>query len=217
MDKGKLENLEKSLGYVFVNKQILVTALTLSKHANEKGLQSNERLEFLGDGIIRWVVSQYLFDIYPKASEGSLSIMRDKLVKAEPLNQLAFRLGVMHYVQGWDRSAKAMGSTIEALVGAMLIDGGFEIAKKFILDTVCSIKVDAEQDAKTKLQVLYQSETIKYITEKESFTPDHKPLFNSTVYVGMDMRGHGTGSTKSSAEQNAAEQALRNGAAENIK
>lgn len=209
MLNNKLAELEEALGYIFKNKQHIKTALTLAKYANEKGIKSNERLEFLGDSTLRYTVSQYLYEQFPLADEGELSIMRDKLVKADTLNGLAFRLGVMNFTLGWDRSAKAMGSTIEAIIGAIFIDGGHKSAAKFVVDNICSEKVNAEQDAKTQLQVKCQPIIIKYITEREVNTPDHKPLFNSSVYIGMEKCGHGIGSSKAAAEQNAAQQALR--------
>ena len=221
--KNQLEYLEEHIGYKFKDKSLLVRAMTHSSYANEKKLEkqeSNERLEFLGDAVLELAISEYLFLNSPKLSEGELTKTRASLV-CEPA--LAFcakgiDLGCYLYLGKGEESTGGRGrdsiisDSLEALIGAIYMDGGFTKAKEFI--EVYVLK-DLENkklfyDSKTILQELAQAngeERILYQLIKEE-GPDHEKVFTVEVKMGNKILGRGIGKTKKSAEQEAAYNAI---------
>ena len=222
--RNELGYLEKHIGYEFKDKSILVRAMTHSSYANEKKLkkqESNERLEFLGDAVLELAISEYLFQNSPKLSEGELTKTRASLV-CEPA--LAFcakgiDLGRYLYLGKGEESTGGRGrdsiisDSLEALIGAIYLDGGFTRAKEFIEGHVLR---DLENkklfyDSKTILQELAQAsgeERISYQLIKEE-GPDHEKVFTVEVKMGNKVLGNGTGKTKKSAEQEAAYNAIK--------
>jgi len=222
--KNQLEHLEKHIGYEFKDKSILVRAMTHSSYANEKKLEkqdSNERLEFLGDAVLELAISEYLFQNSPKLSEGELTKTRASLV-CEPALAFCARgidLGCYLYLGKGEESTGGRGrdsiisDSLEALIGAIYLDGGFTRAKDFIEEHVLR---DLENkklfyDSKTILQELAQAggeERISYQLIREE-GPDHEKTFTVEVKMGNKVLGSGTGKTKKSAEQEAAYNAIR--------
>lgn len=219
-----LEELEKKIGYDFQDKEILKLAMTHSSYANEKTIrrqENNERLEFLGDAVLELVSSQFLFRKYPDKPEGFLTELRASMV-CEPTLALCakeielgsfLRLGRGEVRTGGQERPSITSDALEALIGAIYLDGGFEEAEKFIKQFIleCIDKKQLFHDSKTKLQEFvqrnYPEEELVYRIVKET-GPDHNKTFYVEAYVGEQMFGAGSGHSKKNAEQEAAYQAL---------
>lgn len=219
----KLEELQDKIGYKFTEEKLLRQAVTHSSFANEKHLKKhsdNERLEFLGDAVLEIVSSEFLYKNYPKKSEGDLTKLRASLV-CEPTLALCTReidLGKYLYLgKGEDLNGGRMRNSIlsdalEAVIGAIYLDGGFENAKKFIHRFILT---DIEHkklfyDCKTSLQEVIQGhyeEELNYRLVSEE-GPDHDKKFSVEARIGEKVIGRGIGHTKKAAEQEAAYQAL---------
>ena len=219
----KLEELQDKIGYKFTEEKLLRQAVTHSSFANEKHLKKhsdNERLEFLGDAVLEIVSSEFLYKSYPKKSEGDLTKFRASLV-CEPTLALCTReidLGKYLYLgKGEDLNGGRMRNSIlsdalEAVIGAIYLDGGFENAKKFIHRFILT---DIEHkklfyDCKTSLQEVIQGhyeEELNYRLVSEE-GPDHDKKFSVEARIGEKVIGRGIGHTKKAAEQEAAYQAL---------
>ena len=219
----KLEELQNKIGYKFTDENLLRQAVTHSSFANEKHLKKhsdNERLEFLGDAVLEIVSSEFLYKSYPKKSEGDLTKVRASLV-CEPTLALCTReidLGKYLYLgKGEDLNGGRMRNSIlsdalEAVIGAIYLDGGFENAKKFIHRFILT---DIEHkklfyDCKTSLQEVIQGhyeEELNYRLVSEE-GPDHDKKFSVEARIGEKVIGRGIGHTKKAAEQEAAYQAL---------
>ena len=216
--------LEKRLGYTFQNKHLLENALTHSSYANEKwknSLASNERLEFLGDSILGFVVAEYLYRSCPEHPEGDLTRMRADLVCEASLAQIAARLGLGDHLmlghgeeQGGGRTRSSINAdAVESLIAAAYLDGGFQAAKGIIdrlLLAGASLGKPRNIDFKTALQELVQrkkNQTLSYLLLEES-GPDHDKTFRVEVTLNGEVVGTGSGSSKKRAEQAAAEVAI---------
>ena len=213
-----MNTLEEKLGYTFQDPSLLENALTHSSRANESRgrLLSNERLEFLGDAVLEVVTSEFLFLHYPELSEGDLTKFRASLVCEPTLAACAPQINLGKFMllgRGEDRTGgrkrkSILSDALEALIGAIFLDGGLTNAKEFILKYVLT---DIEHkklfyDSKTILQEIVQAnqkEGIEYRLTGES-GPDHDKVFSSTVYIGNKGYGTGKGKTKKAAEQEAA-------------
>ena len=217
-----MEELEKSIGYVFENKSLLKTALTHTSYAYENKVDSNERLEYLGDSILEFVSSKYLFKNFEKLSEGEMTKVRAYSVCEDSLYKIAEKHNFSDFLY-LGRSEKMSNSikkaliadSVEAIIAAIYLDGGMEPAEKFILE---NIKEQVEfarknvgmKDYKTVLQEELQKNgevVIKYNLVQEE-GPDHAKIF--TVNVECDGRklAQGTGKSKKKAEMEAARIAL---------
>lgn len=216
--------LEHALGYVFHDKQLLETALTHSSYANEtwhESLRSYERLEFLGDSILGFVVADYLFRSYRQKPEGQLTRIRAELVCEKNLAQVAAQLSLGNYLllghggeqDGGRQRESILADCVESILAAAYLDGGFEAANGIIFRLILT-GVPAEQrkdeDFKTKLQELVQrqkNQELSYCLTAES-GPDHMKTFTVEVCRNGEIIGTGSGSSKKRAEQAAAEEAL---------
>ena len=217
-------DLEKGLGYTFRDKALLTNALTHSSYANERretGMHDNERLEFLGDSILGFVVASYLYHTFPDRPEGDLTRIRADLVCERNLARAAatIRLGE-HLLLGHGESQSGgrkrdsiVSDAMESVIAASFLDGGFEAAKgiidRLILSDVPSGKTRNE-DFKTALQELVQrkkDQILQYELIGES-GPDHDKRFDVRVLLNGTPVGSGSGSSKKRAEQSAAEDAI---------
>ena len=214
---------QEVIGYQFNNEGLLVQALTHSSYANEqhmKKLSDNERLEFLGDAVLEIVSSEFLFLHYSDVPEGELTKLRASLV-CEPT--LAFctkdiqlgdylLLGKGEDQTGGRKRKSILSDALEAVIGAIYLDGGFANAKEFILKFILT-DIEHKQlfyDSKTILQEEVQGKGIgdlHYELCSES-GPDHDKHFVVAAYVGEKKLGEGEGHTKKAAEQEAAYHAL---------
>ena len=219
----KLKELEQRIGYTFQDQKLLEHSMRHSSYANEKHMKKtecNERLEFLGDAVLELVSSEFLFFENPNMLEGELTRTRASMVCEPSLAFCARELNLGEYLllgKGEEHTGGRFRDSItsdalEALIGAIYLDGGFANAKEFILRFVLN---DLENkklfyDSKTILQELVQgefSETVSYKLLKEE-GPDHNKSFFVAVYIGETAYGEGQGRTKKAAEQQAAYQAI---------
>ena len=217
-----LKKFQEMIGYTFKDEQLLRQALTHSSYANEKHmkkLSDNERLEFLGDAVLETTSSEFLFTHYPKLTEGQLTKLRASIV-CEPTLALCteeIHLGEYLYLgKGEDQTGgrkrkSILSDAMEAVIGAIYLDGGFANAKEFVLKYIMT---DIENkhlfyDSKTILQEVVQGEheKLSYVLLEES-GPDHDKNFTVGVLIGEKQISTGTGHTKKAAEQEAAYQAL---------
>ena len=219
----KLEELENKLGYHFHDRRLLEHALCHSSYVNERHwdrLQNNERLEFLGDAVLELATSEFLYQNYPTMPEGEATRTRASIVCEQTLALCARDLGLGEWLRlgkgeeltgGRDRDS-ITSDAMEALLGAIYLDGGFANAKEFVHHFILN---DIEHkklfyDSKTILQEQIQSETeepIHYELVKEE-GPDHNKRFTVNVVLGEKVLGSGSGRTKKAAEQEAAYRAL---------
>ncbi len=218
-----LKLLEERIGYQFSDEKLLRRALAHSSYVNEKHLpkyECNERLEFLGDAVLEIVSSEFLFYEHENLAEGDLTKIRASMVCEPSLAFCAKQIQLGEYLllgkgeeaTGGRKRESITSDALEALIGAIYIDGGFANAKefvhKFILNDMENKKLF--YDSKTILQELVQAnftEAISYRLLAEE-GPDHNKTFLTAVYIGKKEYGQGRGRTKKSAEQEAAYQTI---------
>jgi len=213
--------IEKKLDYKFKDLELLKTALTHSSYANETSVESNERLEFLGDAVLGFIVAHVLYKRYPDASEGKLSKMRSSIVSRMNFAHLARELKIDKQVLlgkgeentgGRERESNISG-TFEAVIGAIFIDGGYRRVSKIITTLLKNcLNGDEEifKDYKTKLQEVAQRKFKKVPKYKVVLEegPPHDKNFHIEVRLGRKSFGKGVGRNKKQAEQEAAKQSL---------
>lgn len=218
-----MERLEERIGYCFKDKTLGRLALTHSSYANEhaKGkLENNERLEFLGDAVLEIVSSDFLFHAFPNDPEGKLTRQRASMVCEPTLAICARELGLGEHLllgkgedaTGGRKRDSILSDALEALIGAIYLDGGFTNAKEFIHRHILN-DLEHKQlffDSKTILQEMVQkngSEHLYYELLGES-GPDHDKEFHVRACVGERALSEGKGRTKKAAEQQAAYAAI---------
>lgn len=214
-----LSELEEKIGYCFHDVKWLRLAMTHSSYMNEHrrdNLSCNERLEFLGDAVLEVIASDFLYHKYPEKSEGELTRIRASLVCEPTLAYCASELELGAYLllgkgeesTGGRKRNSVVSDAMEALIGAIYLDGGFANAKEFIENFILN---DLEHkklffDSKTILQEIVQAnfkDAVAYRLLKEE-GPDHDKCFCTAVYIGEQPYGTGKGRTKKAAEQEAA-------------
>ncbi|MBT4119890.1 MAG: ribonuclease III [Candidatus Peribacter sp.] len=217
-------NLEKTIGIMFKNKDLLAQSLTHRSAVREtRSLGHNERLEFLGDAVLELVTTDYLFHIGQK-TEGEMTNLRSALVNRENLSSVAKEISLGEYLylsKGEDRSGgrdkdSTLSNALEALIGALYLDQGFEAASQFCNEFIL-----------TRLQALQAAG--KHVDEKSSFQekaqetegltphyevleqegPDHEKTFTCGVFIGEEKIAEGTGNSKQKAETAAAAAGLK--------
>jgi len=220
-----LREFEARLQYTFRDVELLNTALTHTSYIKGEGRKSahNERLEFLGDAVLELSVSEYLYNNYPKLNEGQMTRARAITVCEPTLFLAAKALGVGKYLllshgeenTGGREKPSILSDALEAVIGAIFLDGGMDAAKEFVLRfAVADIKNAAAgaitKDFKTQLQEFIQMEhrgTIKYELIGQS-GPDHKKVFMMQVCLNGEVIGRGEGNSKQAAGQACAREAL---------
>jgi ribonuclease-3 len=217
-----LADLRANLGVADLDAELLERALTHRSYAYENGgLPTNERLEFLGDSVLGVVVTETLFRTHPDLSEGRLAKLRAAVVNARALADVGRTLGLGDYVRlgrgeestGGRDKASILSDTVEAVIGAVYIDGGFDVATAVVhrlFDPVIAAasKMGAGLDWKTSLQELAADASLgvpEYLIDEAG--PDHQKTFTARVRVGDQVYGSGSGRSKKEAEQQAAETA----------
>jgi len=223
-DTKGLNGLEEILGYKFQDKNKLMLALTHSSYiSKDKISASNERMEFLGDTILGFIVSSFLYSRVPILSEGQMTRIRASIVCEETLAQCALELKLGDFLRvskgealtGGRTRSSILSDAYEAVVGSIYLDGGMKACRDFVLSSMSNIIHDAimkpaEKDYKTKLQEIAQrghSCNIVYKIVNEQ-GPDHEKVFDAQVRLDGKVMGKGTGKTKKEAEQLAAKEAL---------
>ncbi len=220
-----MKSLEEKIGYTFTNKQLLNKALTHTSYAYEHKVESNEKLEFLGDSILEFISSMYLFENYPNLKEGEMTKVRATVVCENSLYKIAKKLNFSDFLNlGKSEKMSAeevrpaiLADSVEAVIAAIYLDGGLEEAKKFIIENLKEeIKVASQnvgqKDYKTVLQEKLQEHgevKIVYTIIKET-GPDHDKTFEAQVECNNKKLATGEGKTKKHAEMEAARRALEN-------
>ena len=220
----KLVDLEKKIQYKFQNFGLLEMAMRHSSYANEhhmERLECNERLEFLGDAVLEVVSSEFLYKTFPRLPEGEMTKKRASLVCEPALAFCARDLDLGEYLllgkgedaTGGRKRESVTSDAMEALIGAIYLDGGFANAKEFIHRFILN-DIEHKQlfyDSKTILQEMVQSRQeapLSYEIIREE-GPDHNKSFEVCAKIGDEEVGRGAGRTKKAAEQEAAYQAIR--------
>jgi ribonuclease-3 len=217
-----IRRFQNEIGYHFTNEQLLRQALTHSSYANEKHMKKhsdNERLEFLGDAVLEIISSEFLYQNYPDQPEGELTKLRASIVCEPTLALCTKEMNLGDYLllgKGEDQTGgrgrkSILSDALEAVIGAIYLDGGFANAKEFVMRYILT-DIEHKQlfyDSKTILQEIVQGEheQLTYVLLEES-GPDHNKSFKVEARVGERMLGQGTGHTKKAAEQEAAYQSL---------
>ena len=218
-----MEELERNIGYTFSNKELLRKALTHTSYAYEHNVESNEKLEFLGDSILEFVSSEYMYNKYTNLKEGEMTKVRATVVCEKSLYKIAtlhnfsdfLYLGKSEIMTGGNKRPAILADSVEAVIAAMFIDGGLEPAKKFIIENLkneieVATKHVGEKDYKTVLQEELQKHgdvKIEYKIIKES-GPDHDKTFEAEVKLNGKVLATGVGKSKKEAEMQAAKKAL---------
>ena len=218
----KLTEFQEMIGYHFTREGLLRQALTHSSYANErhmKKLSDNERLEFLGDAVLEIISSEFLYNQYPDLPEGDLTRIRASIVCEPTLAMCTDQIHLGEYIflgkgedhTGGRKRKSILSDALEAIIGAIYLDGGFANAKEFVLKYILT---DIENkklfyDSKTILQEVVQGEheDLSYVLTDET-GPDHDKRFSVEARIGEKVVGRGVGHTKKAAEQEAAYRAL---------
>ena len=214
-----IKKFQEVIGYHFHDEKLLRQALTHSSFANEKHLKKhsdNERLEFLGDAVLEIISSEFLYKEYPDKPEGELTKLRASIVCEPTLALCTKDIALGEYLllgKGEDQTGgrgrkSILSDALEAVIGAIYLDGGFANAKEFIHKFVLNDMENKKlfYDSKTILQEIVQakySESMTYHLLGEE-GPDHNKSFKVSVFIGKKEYGIGCGRTKKAAEQDAA-------------
>ena len=223
-ERKSLSVLEESIGYKFKNINLLKKALTHTSYAYEHKIESNEKLEFLGDSILEFLSSKFIYQNYPNLKEGEMTKVRATVVCEESLYKIADKhnfsdflyVGKSEMMHQGNRKVAIMADSVEAVIAAMYFDSGLEISEKFIIDNLKEeIRIASQnvgiKDHKTILQEKLQvngNVDIKYEIIKE-FGPDHDKTFTAEVKLNGKVLAQGEGKTKKQAEMDAADKALK--------
>ena len=219
----ELSKLEENLKYTFKNKKLLKKALTHTSYAYENGIESNEKLEFLGDSILEFISSIYIYQNYPNLKEGEMTKVRATVVCEDRLFKIATKLNFNQFLylgkselKGKEQIRKAiLADSVEAVIAAMYLDSNLDESKRFIIDNLAeeiekATKNVGQKDYKTVLQEKLQEHgatSIKYIIIDEK-GPDHDKTFVATVEWNDKLLATGEGRSKKMAEMEAARKAL---------
>ena len=219
----ELEKLESNIGYTFKDKKLLIKALTHRSYAFEKKVESNEKLEFLGDSILEFLSSKYLYLNDPTLSEGEMTKVRATIVCEDSLYKIAKKhnfsdflyLGKSEYANHEEVRPAIMADSVEAVIAAMYFDSNLEQVEKFIIDNLkeeaeIATKHIGEKDHKTILQEILQENgevKIEYNIIEET-GPDHDKTFTAEVKCDGKFLASGIGKTKKAAHMEAARKAI---------
>jgi ribonuclease-3 len=223
VDKKFLKYLKKIIGYTPKNLKIYQKAFihkSASKTDSRGKVFNNERLEYLGDAVLDAIIADYLFLKFLNKDEGFLTQTRSKIVNRDHLNLLSQRLGIHHLVVS--NTAKGQhkylyGDALEALIGAIYLDKGYEKTKKIVKKRILEEHIDLtkiiklETDFKSRIIEWGQKNktNINFETQEETDEQTNETLFVSHVFIASDVKGRGVGNSKKEAEQNAAKQAIK--------
>ena len=218
-----IKKIQEEIHVNFKNEALLETALTHTSYANEHNIESNEKLEFLGDAILEFVISNYLFENYKNLSEGEMTKVRAGVVCEESLHKVALKHNFSDFLN-LGRSERAMhggkrpavlADSVEAVIAAIYLDLGLEEAKNFIINNLKeAVEVASQNVGKKDYKTVFQEKlqvngdvSIKYTTIKEE-GPDHDKKFTVELTVNGKVISQGVGTSKKTAEMQAAKKAL---------
>lgn len=218
-----MQKLEQSIGYNFKDRELLKTALTHTSYAYEQNIESNEKLEFLGDSILEFISSKYLYENYRDLKEGEMTKVRATVVCEKSLYKIAkmhnfsdfLYLGKSERQSGGENRPAILADSVEAVIAAMYLDGGIEPVERFIIENLkdaidIASKNVGQKDYKTvlqeKLQVNGDVKIVYTITNEVG--PDHDKTFEAKVECNGKYLAEGSGKSKKQAEMEAARKAL---------
>lgn len=211
-----------NIGYEFKNEALLKLALTHTSYANEKGTESNQRLEFLGDSILSFVIAEYIYENFKELDEGRLTEMRANVVCERTLAKVAEEMGLGEGIvfgrsEAGNKTVRPsiLCDTFEAVLGAIYLDSHIETARKWVLDRLTDDVMAASRkdfkNYKSEIQNFFQKrdkgrEVVEYeMIERKG--PDHNPSFKVNALYKGEVIGTGTGGSRKAAEQEAAKEA----------
>jgi ribonuclease-3 len=217
-----LNDLEDALGYHFRDPGVLEAALVhRSYQAEHPQLADNERFEFLGDAVLGLAITSFIYDAYPAMSEGQMAKVRAAAVSRDDLATIAISIGLPAHVRlgrgeevtGGRSKASILADTLEAIIGAVYLDGGYDAAALCVAGLwEEAVRHRARRpggaDHKTRLQEVLAATGQVPVYRVVASGPDHRKIFHADVSVGGSLRGEGRGGSKREAEQDAARAAL---------
>ena len=222
MSTKDLNNFEKNIGYYFKDQDHLKIALTHKSYIDENPkFLTNQRYEFIGDTILDFDLSIFLFNSYPNLDEGSLTKIRSGAVDQNALVDLANKIEIGDYLflskaedsTGGRKKSSILEDAVEALIAAIYFDGGLEEVNKFVSKFIYPLidnlsKNPGQKDYKTRLQEYFAKNGQKVNYESKSTGPDHNKEFQASVFLENKVIGKGKGKSKKNAEQMAAKNAF---------
>lgn len=222
-DRNFKKNLKRILGFLPRNYRLYQLAF-VHKSSSQSIFNNininNERLEFLGDAILDSLIAEHLFHRFPDKDEGFLTQMRSKIVNRDNLNSIAIKLGISNMVfikTGNENHKSVYGDALEALLGAIYLDKGYNFTRKIVLERIIQNHIslnkliETEKDFKSRIIEWAQKnkKAINFTSFEEADDTSNTPLFIAHLIIGDEILGRGSGSSKKEAEQNAARQALQ--------
>ncbi len=220
MRRNEIDCIEQKLGYVFNNKSLLTQAFLHSSFANAENLADNERMEFLGDAVLDFIVADYFYAKYPDFDAGQLSKVRSMVVSSEGLRPIVDNLGILEHLRVARNcnirslSKKIEANLYEAVLCAIYFDGGMSQARSFVMrtlkDNLDSARKLAAKDSKTLVQEYCQERKwkVEYKLEKKD-GPDNKPTFCYSLWIDNKKVSCGVGSSIKNAERDAASKIVK--------
>lgn len=220
----ELFDLEKKIGTSFLNKQLLNQSMTHSSYAHEENIPDNERLEFLGDAVIKIVISEYLYNKFPERPEGDLTKIRATVISDETLAKVAEKIHLGDFLllsanekkTGGSKRKSNVANAFEAIIGAIYLDSGLGKVRDFLIE---HLRQEVEKVSREGFIKDYKSALQEYVQKKKWMLPQYKvekevgPKHQKVFVIGVRVRGRvmgeGTGANKKEAEQKAAEVALK--------
>ncbi len=224
-DVESAADLSRRLGLSFSNLSLLIRALTHRSYVNEhsQSIEDNERLEFLGDAVLDFIVGAWVFNRFPEMPEGNLTKIRSALVRNDHLAKFArkldlgaaLRLGHGESTTGGKNRDNLLGSVFEAIIGALYLDAGLDAVKEFVIPMLDDLResiLNQMPDHKSELQEWTQGNKLgsPHYRVVGTTGPDHAVVFDMVVEIAGEVKGHGAGTSKSLAEHAAAHDALNN-------
>lgn len=222
-DKNFKKQLKNILGFLPRNFELYQLAFVhkSASHFVFNNIKvNNERLEFLGDAILDSMVAEFLFNKFPDKEEGFLTQTRSKIVNRDNLNHMAIKLGIGNMIiskMSRDNHKSVYGDTLEALIGALYLDKGYERARKIVLERIIQSYIninrllETETDFKSRIIEWGQKQkkAVSFTSFEEMDEQSNSPVFITQLMVVDEIIGRGSGNSKKEAEQNAARQALQ--------
>jgi ribonuclease-3 len=222
-DKNFKKQLKNILGFLPRNFELYQLAFVhkSASHFVFNNIKvNNERLEFLGDAILDSMVAEFLFSKFPDKEEGFLTQTRSKIVNRDNLNHMAIKLGIGNMIiskMSRDNHKSVYGDTLEALIGALYLDKGYERARKIVLERIIQSYIninrllETETDFKSRIIEWGQKQkkAVSFTSFEEMDEQSNSPVFITQLMVVDEIIGRGSGNSKKEAEQNAARQALQ--------
>lgn len=211
-----LDDVQKKLGYVFSDPMLLRRCFTHPSYTNEhKTAPHNQRLEFLGDSVLGFIVAGKLYDISPELTDGEMTVLKQSVVSSAPLAEAIKKTGLDEYLLVGENvvgevTDKMREDLFEAIVGALYEDGGIAEAEKFITANL-TLKRGKKYDAKSALNEYAAKKRLGEVDYRfvSRLGADNSPTFKMALYIGGELVAEGVGKNKKNAEQAAAEIALR--------